>query len=158
MSNVTVENILMAGHTFYTQSGRLFKIDINGQVVIPENELPNFCAYGFHLLAGSGNVPTQDPFVFVPGEAGTVVVSPVIGQTTSVIVDPAGTLAVMSLVLDDGNQEGQEIIVTFTEDITVLTFPGSNLAPSPELPGGIFAPQTISFAWSTGDSLWYRLS
>ena len=79
------------------------------------------------------------------------------GETTRVILDPAGTLAAGTLTLKSGLVDGQVLTISANQTITALTISGSGCTLGNGMPTTI-APATgaIAFLWRAASNKWFR--
>lgn len=98
-----------------------------------------------------------NPQASAPTTGGTV--SPTItGSTTVVQINPAGTLANLTLTLPVGTQPGQLCFVAFSQAITALSVTTTNVTATNgmALPTAATANQAFGFVWSGATSKWTR--
>lgn len=94
---------------------------------------------------------------FIPTTGQTV--TPVFtGEFTVVQVNPAGTLANLTLTLGVGTIAGQVCYVAFSQIITALAVTTTNVTATGgfPLPTAAAANQTFGFTWSAASSKWTR--
>lgn len=70
------------------------------------------------------------------------------------IVDPAGTLAALTVALPSGPAEGQFFQLFTTQTLTALTLSGGTVVGGPST---LAANASVTFQYSTVTSKWYRI-
>lgn len=98
--------------------------------------------------------PTGDPLAFTPADGDTVALTPT-AAVQSALLTPAGTLATLTITIDDGIIPGQLLSIVCTQIVTALTMSGANLSASIlALPTAFTAGQKIEFLWSDANQYW----
>ena len=99
-----------------------------------------------------------EPNIYTPLTATTVALSPA-AMLCSDVINPAGTIAALTLTLTNGTIAGQRQRVLFTQIVTALTCSGANLSATVlALPTAAAANQAIEFIWSGVTSWWIRVA
>ncbi len=88
---------------------------------------------------------------FVPTTGQTIVPTSACGLA---LVDPAGTLAALTVTFPSGPAEGQFFQVFTTQALTALTFTGGTAVAAPST---LAANGSASFQYSTVTSKWYLI-
>ncbi len=97
-----------------------------------------------------------DPQFSIPVAAGTV--SPTAtGNEIHVHINPAGTLASLTLTLPTGTIKGQRLYATFTQIITTLTVTGTNVDTKGKVaPTAAAVGDTFGYVWDSVSTKWNR--
>jgi hypothetical protein len=98
-----------------------------------------------------------DPQFFVPTTGGTV--SPTAtGSRVQAFINPAGTLAALTLTLPTGLIKGQALYATFTQIITALTVTATNVDSKGKVaPTAAAVGDTFGWAWDSVSAKWNRI-
>lgn len=89
---------------------------------------------------------------FVPTTGGTVTVANMDQQIIPVIIDPAGTLATLTVALPANPYDGQIVIVCSSQIITALTMTGTIIGAITSMAVGSFA----HYVYNSNQTKWYR--
>lgn len=105
-------------------------------------------------LGGSVSV-TNDPQFFTP-VTGSSVNPSAFGAAINLFVNPAGTLATLTLILPNGVTKNQKAYITFTQAVTALTVSATlGTAGLPALTA-VVANTTYAYVWSNALAVWNR--
>lgn len=98
-----------------------------------------------------------DPQFFVPTAGGTV--SPTAtGNQVGAFINPAGTLATLTLTLPTGLIKGQTLYATFTQIITALTVTATNVDSKGKVaPTAAAVGDTFGWQWDSVSAKWNRI-
>ena len=98
-----------------------------------------------------------DPQFFVPTTGGTV--SPTAsGAQVQAFINPAGTLATLTLTLPTGAFKGQTLYATFTQIITALTVTATNVDSKGKVtPTAAAVGDTFGYVWDSVSTKWNRI-
>lgn len=108
------------------------------------------------LNSGDGApVGTIDPVISTPTTGQTVTITPS-GLVSCKIINPAGTLATLTVTLANGTQVGQIMFVAFSQIVTILTVTATNVQTTLPLPTAAAVGQGLGFVWSVGLTKWVR--
>lgn len=98
-----------------------------------------------------GNPPAPETVQYaVPTTGQTVVIA---GGTTALLVDPAGTLAGLTITLPSAPVNGQEVYIASSQIITALTVNGGTIVGTLTTLG---AAGFALFVYSANASKWFR--
>jgi hypothetical protein len=99
-----------------------------------------------------------DPQFSVPTAGGTV--SPAAtGSQIQVFINPAGTLATLTLTLPTGLIKGQTLYATFTQIITALTVTATNVDSKGKVtPTAAAVGDTFGWVWDSASTKWNRIA
>jgi len=100
---------------------------------------------------------TTNPTQVAPTTGGTVTVTPA-GAVHVESINPAGTLANLTLAINDGSYGGQIVFAAFSQVITALAYGGTNITATGglALPAAATLGQCMGFVWSAATSKWTR--
>lgn len=115
----------------------------------------------FEILSGNNfymaGVPVYaDPVISVPTTGGTVDITNVSFNAVRVL-NPAGTLATLTVILEDGTQGGEKVRLASTQIITALTLSGNISASGLAVPTAMAVSNSFEFVWSQGLLNWVRV-
>ncbi len=95
-----------------------------------------------------------DPTISVPTTGQTVTVTPT-GFLTSSSIEPAGTIAALTLTLGNGTISGQSVLVKFSQIVTALTVTATNMDATPyALPTAASVNLVLRFIWNNTAVKW----
>lgn len=99
-----------------------------------------------------------EPIFNTPLAGDSVELTPV-GAVQSALFTPAGTLATLTISIDDGLLPGQRLSIVTTQAVTALTLGGTNLSATIlALPTSLTANQKVDWVWSATHSYWVRVA
>lgn len=106
---------------------------------------------------GSGTMPlTGNSQAFVPTTGGTVAPTNT-GAPVMCFINPAGTLATLTLTLPTGLFAGQTLYTVFTQIITALTVTAGNIGSTGRAsPSSATATSIFAWSWNDSTSKWDR--
>lgn len=77
------------------------------------------------------------------------------GLSTSITIEPAGSLSALTISIDDGVADGQIVNLSFYQLVSTLTISGNNIDTSGITYGPAIGPkEAIIFVWSQPGSKW----
>lgn len=105
----------------------------------------------------STNYATANPAQVAPTTGTTVTVAPV-GDVTVESINPAGTLANLTLAINNGTYGGQIVYASFSQAITALAYGGTNITATggQALPAAATLGQCLGFVWHVANVKWTR--
>lgn len=104
-----------------------------------------------HYVVGWSPSQSRGTQRSVPTSGGTVTSTSNVGHLTSVI-EPAGTLATLTIVLPANPVDGQKVTYATTQTLTAVTWSGGTLGISKS---GFSAGERVTFTYLASQSKWY---
>ena len=89
-----------------------------------------------------------------PTTGATVTVTTTAAPVKTVFINPAGTIAALTLAIADGTTDGQIMTCIFTKVITTLTITGNVSDPTTRIGPAVGAADTFVLAWVAGSANW----
>lgn len=111
---------------------------------------------------GTGNILLStavyaDPQFFTPAAADTVAPTAT-GSSIVCFINPAGTIATMTLTLPTGAYKGQRLTANFTQIVTTLTVTNTNTdTKGLAQPTAATATSAFEWAWDSASGKWNRI-
>lgn len=111
---------------------------------------------------GTGNILLStavyaDPQFFTPAAAGTVAPTAT-GSSIVCFINPAGTIATMTLTLPTGAYKGQRLTANFTQIVTTLTVTNTNTdTKGLAQPTAATTTSAFEWAWDSASGKWNRI-
>jgi hypothetical protein len=149
----TMVNSNYANTLWISHSGNSYTATSTGAIAVTnKSDIADLFAQGFVDISGY----VYDPQFFVPLTGATL--TPVInGVTNPIFVNPAGTIAALTITLPTG-VKGASMTATFTQTVTSLTITGTNVdTKGLATPTAAASTSSFGWVWDSVSAKWNRV-